>query len=103
MRYLSFVWTWLVFAGFQAMAADQVENVAGAPAKLAKPSTPIQEKVITYLIENGPKLLGAVLIIVAGLLAARWIGQLVIGWLMRRDLEPPVRMLITRLRSAQWG
>src|SRR4029077_14970972 len=36
-------------------------------------------------------------IVIAGLLAARWVGQLTMRWLMKRDLEPPVRMLITRL------
>jgi small conductance mechanosensitive channel len=56
-----------------------------------------KDKVITYLIENGPKIFGAVLIIVAGVLLARWLGALILRWLSRKNMEPPVRMLITRL------
>src|SRR5438445_596666 len=96
MKLLKFFSTVPFFATLQAMAADPAPAAAvGEKAKAA--ATPIQEKAITYLIDNGPKLLGALLIIVAGLLAARWSGQLIMRWLMKRDLEPPVRMLITRL------
>jgi small conductance mechanosensitive channel len=56
-----------------------------------------KDKAINYLIENGPKLLGAFAIIVLGLLVARWLGGLMMRWLSRRELEPPVRMLITRV------
>src|SRR2546423_15310267 len=90
MRVLKLFCAGSILIGFHALGAE--------PATAAKPAaTPIQEKSITYLIDNGPKLLGALLIIVAGLLAARWIGQLVMRWLLKRDLEPPVRMLIMRL------
>ena len=93
MRDLRFVGAALIFAALQAGGAEQT-TAAAAPVK---PATPIQEKAITYLIDNGPKLLGAMLMIVAGMLAARWIGELVMRWLSKKDLEPPVRMLITRL------
>src|SRR2546425_6173429 len=56
-----------------------------------------KDKIIDYVLANGPKLLGAALIIMGGALAARWIGKLLIGWLSKRDLEPPVRMLIVRV------
>jgi len=78
-----------VLTAMQAMGADAEKPKA--------PATPVQEKAVTYLIDNGPKLLGAFLIIVAGFVAARWVGQLTMRWLMKKDLEPPVRMLITRL------
>src|SRR2546423_6200243 len=95
MRLLRLFCSVIFFAAFPVMGADPA---AATPAEKAKAAaTPIQEKAITYLIDNGPKLLGALLIIVAGLLAARWIGQLVMRWLLKRDLEPPVRMLIMRL------
>lgn len=85
----------LSFRALQVMGADQAAATTAEKSKAA--ATPVQEKVITYLIENGPKLMGAVVIVAAGLLAARWVGQIVMKWLMKRDLEPPVRMLITRL------
>src|SRR5688572_16086267 len=55
------------------------------------------DKLITYLIENGPKLAGAVGILLVGLLAARTVGNITERWLNKKDLEPPVRMLISRI------
>jgi small conductance mechanosensitive channel len=55
------------------------------------------DKLITYLIENGPKLLGALAILIAGFLVARAIGKIVENWLNKKDMEPPVRMLIGRI------
>jgi small conductance mechanosensitive channel len=56
-----------------------------------------KDKIVDYLLQNGPKLLGALLIVVAGLFIARWLGQLMMRWLTKRELEPPVRMLVTRI------
>jgi len=56
-----------------------------------------KDKIATYIIEKGPQLLGAILIVIAGCLAARWVGKFIGGWLSRRQLEPPVRMLLTRV------
>jgi small conductance mechanosensitive channel len=56
-----------------------------------------KDKIVDYVLANGPKLLGAALIIAVGALAARWIGKILIGWLSKRDLEPPVRMLVVRV------
>ena len=95
MRKLSLICSSLLFAVLPAIAAEQTTPAAAAANN--SPALPVQDKIINYLIDNGPKLLGAVLIVLAGFLAARWSGQLVMRWLMKRDLEPPVRMLITRL------
>src|SRR6185295_10296423 len=56
-----------------------------------------KDKIATYIIDKGPHLLGAILIVIAGCLAARWLGKFIGGWLSRRQLEPPVRMLLTRV------
>jgi len=56
-----------------------------------------KDKIATYVVEQGPALLGALLIVVAGLIASKWITRLFSAWLSRRQLEPPVRMLMTRL------
>ena len=32
-----------------------------------------------------------------GLLAARWLGKLLDGWLNRKAMEPPMRMLVVRI------
>jgi small conductance mechanosensitive channel len=55
------------------------------------------DKLIAYLIENGPKLAGAVAILIVGFLVARAIGTVLERWLNKKDLEPPVRMLISRI------
>ncbi len=48
-------------------------------------------------IRFGPKLLVAVLIILAGFAVAGWVGRAAQRGLLRFDLEPPVRQLITRI------
>ena len=48
-------------------------------------------------IRFGPKLLVAILILVAGFAVGAWVGRLLQRSLQRVELEPPVRLLITRL------
>ena len=55
-----------------------------------------KDKLIEYVIGHAGALLSAAAIIVAGLLAASWIGKLVDRWSERKKLEPPVRMLLSR-------
>src|SRR5689334_14511000 len=58
----------------------------------------LKVRVANYVETHGPKLIGAVLILAAGIFVARWVGNLAMKWLSRKELalEPPVRMLITR-------
>lgn len=53
--------------------------------------------VIDLSIRYGFKVLGAMIILVSGLLIARWIGNIVHSWISRQHIEPPVRILIVRL------
>jgi small conductance mechanosensitive channel len=53
--------------------------------------------IITVSIEKGPRVLTALLIIIAGAMVARFVGRFAQMWLEKRKLEPPVRVLITRL------
>jgi small conductance mechanosensitive channel len=48
-------------------------------------------------VRFGPKLLVAVLIIVAGVFVSRWIGRWFSRMLSRIELEPPVRLLLIRI------
>ncbi len=57
----------------------------------------ITEKGISFLFDYGPKLLGAAIILVIGLLIAMQLGKSLLKWLNKRDLEPPVRILIVRV------
>lgn len=56
-----------------------------------------KDKLIDYVILHSGALISAVAVLVVGLLAARWIGRLVDGWLNRRAMEPPMRMLLVRI------
>lgn len=58
---------------------------------------PWQEKLQEYVIAHSGALISAVLILIAGLIAARWIGKLADRWFERRAMEPPVRMLLVRV------
>ena len=53
----------------------------------------IAQKTIDY----GPKVLTAVVMLVAGLLVARWLGKVTTRQLLKREMEPPIRMVLVRL------
>ena len=57
----------------------------------------IKSTLIDLALRFGPKLLAAILILVVGGFAAGWVARTVARGLMRLELEPPVRMLLTRL------
>ena len=58
-----------------------------------------KEQGVIFVREHGAQIVGAVIIFVIGLLAARWVGRLTMKWLSRKELglEPPVRTLIVRI------
>src|SRR3984957_20632813 len=57
----------------------------------------VKGTLIDLAIRFGPKLLAAILIMTAGVYAARWAGKALLKGLHRFDLEPPMRMLFTRV------
>ena len=59
-----------------------------------------RDTMLDLLIRFGPRLLTAVLILVVGLVVGRYVSRWLTGVLGRRDLEPPVRLLLTRTASA---
>jgi small conductance mechanosensitive channel len=59
----------------------------------------LQRTAIDLAVHFGPKLLTAVLILVAGVMASRWVGRATATALGRLELEPPVRALLTRVAS----
>ena len=71
----------------------ETNTIANASAQIAQ----LKEKGMTFLFEKGPSLLGAIVILIAGFMAARVICRLLGKTLERRHLEPPVRMLLTRV------
>ena len=57
----------------------------------------IKQKLADFAIEFGPKIIGAILILVVGLVIAQWLCGRLMAWLNKLNLEPPVRKLITRV------
>jgi small conductance mechanosensitive channel len=56
-----------------------------------------KEKAIDFLLQHGPALLGAVVVMVLGWMAGSWVRKLVNTKLEKKNLEPPVRILIGRV------
>src|SRR5262245_10069251 len=56
-----------------------------------------QDTIIAFLIQYGFKILGAIVILVVGLIIARIVGKWLDGWLGKHHLEPPIRTLFVRL------
>ncbi|GAC1460548.1 MAG: small-conductance mechanosensitive channel MscS [Steroidobacteraceae bacterium] len=55
------------------------------------------ETLVDLAIRFGPRLLTALLILAVGFAVSRWASRWLAVALARRDLEPPIRLLITRL------
>jgi small conductance mechanosensitive channel len=55
-----------------------------------------KDLVVDLAIRYGFQVLGALVILLAGLLVARWLGQLTGRWLERQHVEPPARALAVR-------
>jgi small conductance mechanosensitive channel len=56
-----------------------------------------RDTIIELLIRFGPRLLTALVILAIGLACSRWVSRWVAALLGRRELEPPVRLLLTRV------
>jgi len=59
-----------------------------------------KEKIVDLTIQFGPKVLAALLIMVVGFFAARWIAGIFQRWIGKLELEPPVRLLLVRVLRA---
>ena len=57
----------------------------------------VQSVVVGLAVRYGFQVLGAVVILVAGLIAGRWLGGLVDQRLQGRAMEPPMRVLLVRV------
>ena len=71
----------------------ETNTLANASAQISQ----LKEKGMTFLFEKGPNLIGAVVILIAGFMLARFLCRFLGKTLERRHLEPPVRMLLTRV------
>jgi small conductance mechanosensitive channel len=56
-----------------------------------------KDKLIEYVISHAGALVSALVVVVVGLIVARWIGKLLDSRLSRKSMEPPMRILIVRI------
>src|ERR1019366_6001220 len=56
--------------------------------------------ILDLAVRFGPKVLAAILILVVGVIVSRWVGRWLRHALGRIELEPPVRLLLTRIARA---
>jgi small conductance mechanosensitive channel len=71
--------------------------VAQATTQPAAGAVAWNDKLIDFVISHSAALLTAMVLIIAGLLAAGWMGRLLDRWLERKAMEPPMRMLLVRI------
>jgi small conductance mechanosensitive channel len=57
----------------------------------------LQSTVVKFLTEYGFHIIGAIIILIAGAMLARWIARVADQWFIKRQLEPPIRMLAGRV------
>jgi small conductance mechanosensitive channel len=57
----------------------------------------IKAKLVDFATNYGMQVIGAIIILVIGLIIARWVGNALGKWLEKQRLEPPVRMLLVRV------
>jgi small conductance mechanosensitive channel len=57
----------------------------------------VKDLTFDLVIRYGFQVLGAIVILAVGFVLARWAGNLAQQWLVRQDMEPPVRTLIVRV------
>ena len=60
----------------------------------------VQELLVDLAVRYGFQVLGALVVVAAGVLVSRWIGALVSAQLGRRQMEPPMQQLIIRAMRA---
>lgn len=59
-------------------------------------SPELTDKIILYFVEHGIQILTAIAIMGIGVLIARWVGNLMKGWLTKKAFDEPVSVLIVR-------
>jgi len=57
----------------------------------------IRTTVFKFLTEYGFQIIGALIMLAAGAMAARWLGRAADQWFEKKQVEPPIRMLAGRV------
>jgi small conductance mechanosensitive channel len=57
----------------------------------------LQKNVVQFLTQYGFQIVGAIIILTAGALIARWVGRVADQWFTKKEVEPPIKMLAVRV------
>lgn len=79
-----------------AAAGNAGTNTTNAAAAKAVGKILTRDEAFQLAKDYGPKAVGAIIVFVAGLFLAQWVGKAVMRGLSKREMEPPVRMLVVR-------
>lgn len=74
-------------------AADGTNSIANAAGRFAVNN---RDELIALAKKYGPNIVVAILILIVGLMVGRWLGNLTMRKLQKREMEPPIRMLLVR-------
>src|SRR5262245_5690707 len=95
MRKIRFLLLVSVLQALPAFAADQ--SVGTMTVAAGQAAVRWKDKIIDFIMQRGPAVAGAILVLVAGWIAASAVARLIDRTLQKRQLEPPIRMLISRV------
>jgi len=84
----------LLVSALTAAAADQATQAV--PAK-GNSAAEWSREIIRYVLDHGPALLGAILMLAVGFVVSGWLSKFVERGLERKQFEPPIRMLMGRI------
>lgn len=73
------------------LASDAMVNLKSSNAWQLK------NKVMEYAVDHSGAIIGGILTLVAGVFISRWVAEMVSRTLERKSIEPPVRMLVSRI------
>ncbi|MDB6017019.1 MAG: MscS Mechanosensitive ion channel [Pedosphaera sp.] len=76
---------------------DSTNAVSAAVNSVNSNVEHLKQKLIDFSTDYGMQVVGAVIILIIGLLVARWVGKVLQGWLEKQHMEPPVRNLLVRV------
>lgn len=76
--------------------ADPVNSVGNAAEHLGTRLESWKEALINFATSYGMQVIGAIIILIIGFMASKWVGKFVQSWLDKQELEPPVKTLIVR-------
>lgn len=68
-----------------------------AQAESRVKSPEVTDKIITYFIEHGVQILIAIVLMGIGMIVARWVGNILKNWLIKKAFDEPVTTLIVRV------